>query len=68
MEEPVSFLEMILEQVDIHREKKERTKPNKSTRDRPHHFKPGSQALNATFRTMKLLQEQFANKLLVITL
>ena len=42
MEEPVSFLEMILEQVDIHREKKERTKPNKSTRDRPHHFKPGS--------------------------
>lgn len=67
MEEPLSFLKMTLEQVDIHRDKK-RTKPNKSTRDRSHDFKPGSQELNAKFRTMKLLQEKFANKLLVITL
>ena len=54
MEEPLSFLKMTLEQVDIHRDKK-RTKPNKSTRDRSHDFKPGSQELNAKFKTMKLL-------------
>ena len=42
MEEPLSFLKMILEHVNIHRKKKREQNQTKCTGDRPHDFKPGS--------------------------
>ena len=37
------------------KKKKREQNQTKCTGDRPHDFKPGSWALNAKFRTMKLL-------------